>query len=113
MAITPDNIRNRYPQFSALADAQIAEFIDDAELVIAEDTWLDLRDRAVKVYTAHLLQVNMQLQLRLTSGVKSIEVGEDATIFEDADEWLQSTPYGREFLALRKEAVGVIGFDVV
>ena len=113
MPIIPDNIRNRYPQFSALTDEQIQEFLDDAELVIAEDTWLDLRDRAIKVYTAHLLTVNVQTQLRLTSGVKSLEVGEDATIFEDGDDWLKSTIYGKEFLALRRDAIAIIGFDVV
>ncbi len=111
--ITPELLKNRYPVFCELEDTHIQEFIDDAECFVSQSFPQSLRDRLLKVYTAHLLGVNYIIQTKLMVATLSIEVGNSikVDVFDsvNSDNWFNLTPYGKEYLRLLKRSTGTIG----
>ncbi len=114
MPIDPSRIRARYPVFTPLTDEQIGEFIGDAGAVVSVDRFGVHHDRAIACYTAHLLLINYCVQLNLGGALKSLqdENGRAIELYKSGDEWLNLTDYGREFIEIRDNLIGVIGINV-
>jgi hypothetical protein len=82
--------------------------------VIAEETWGDLRDRAISLYVAHGLTLNYREQLNLGASLKELETGKPLRQKDNsgAENWFSLTPYGKEYLSLQGSGLGVVGFGV-
>lgn len=115
MAIVPSQIRTRYPVFDALEDAYIQEFIDNAAIEIDPCVWGDRYDRALKVYTAHLIAINYSHQMQLGGALKGLETGDTLDVKlpqSNTSEWFALTPYGLEFEQLKRDSISVIGVTI-
>ena len=124
MALTPDTgFLTRFPEFTAVAEARIQFFLDEALLEITESNWGDFYTKALNLMTAHLLTL-ADLTSGATGGatgsvgpVASRGVGDVNVSFglsatqsaTSSDAWFNSTPYGQELARL----IEVVGCDMV
>ena len=124
MALTPDTgFLTRFPEFTAIAEARIQLFLDEALLEIREGDWGAFYTKALNLMTAHLLTL-ADMQAAATGGasgslgpVASRSVGDVSVSFgvsatsmaTGSDAWLNATPYGQELARL----IEVVGCDMV
>lgn len=113
MALVPDTgFITRFPEFTAVAEARIQLFLDEALLEIRESDWGAFYNKGLNLYTAHLLTLGNQTSAAaggaggslapITSravGDVSISFANPATSGWD-QAWLCSTSYGQEFYNL-------------
>jgi len=120
VALSPDTgFRVRFPEFSAVSDARVQAFLDDAVVEIRAAIWGDFWRRAVNLYTAHMLAL-AEMQAAGSTGsvgpVASRSVGDVSISFAvsagtggAAVDWMGSTGYGQELLRL----INVVGVDLL
>jgi len=124
MALTPDTgFIARFPEFTAVAEARIQLFLDEALLEIREGDWGDFYTKGLNLMTAHLLTL-ADMQAASTGGasgslgpVASRSVGDVSVSFgvsatataTGSDAWLNASPYGQELARL----IEVVGCDMV
>lgn len=109
-----DGFLARYPEFSKVPQTQITTAIQDAQLEVSKKVWGNLYDRAIYALAAHILyfrgalsnggDINDIGKPVTSESVGSVSVGYgDITSSFDADSnGLALSPYGREYLRLRK-----------
>ena len=122
--ITPDDITNRFPEFSGVDSAIITTYIDDTKCNFDVDRWGCLYARGHSLYVAHLMSVYG------VSGI-SAETASDGgggpvtsqaadgvsrsyaayTPGSASDSFLMQTKYGQEYLSLRN-SVGTGGVAI-
>ena len=114
MALVPDTgFLTRFPEFSAVAEARIQLFLDEALLEIREGDWGDFYNKGLNLFTAHLLTLADQTAAATGGATGSLapiasrSVGDVSVSFVNPsttggwdEAWLNSTPYGQELWAL-------------
>ena len=124
MALSPDTgFLTRFPEFTAVAEARIQLFLDEALLEIRESDWGDFYTKSLNLMTAHLLTL-ADLSGGVAGGatgsvgpVASRKVGDvsvsfgisAASLATGSDAWFNATPYGQELARL----IEVVGCDMV
>lgn len=105
--ITPADIRTRFPEFAALSDSLIQQYLDDAYLEVNQaraDIYYDLM---IYYLVAHYLALSLSAtsgQNRGTGTVGSMSVGDTSISFSsitpdgNIDFYYQQTQYGIRFL---------------
>lgn len=112
MTITPESFSLRYPEFSCVTDERIQLFIDDAVIVLNEDYWGNKYDLGLSYLTAHYLTIALRMEdgntedAASTISAKAVD-GTSITyavpvINDGSDAFYNSTPYGMQYLALRR-----------
>lgn len=113
MAITPEQIKARYPVYCEIDSLHIQEFIDDAECAVSQSFSESFRDRLLKIYTAHLLGVNYIVQTKLMVATLAIQAQKSVSVdlfdYKDSNDWFNLTPYGKEYLFLTRRSSSIIG----
>jgi len=117
---TPTAFKARFPEFNSIEDTRIQIFIDDACLVINEDTWGTLYSLAVCYLSAHYLALSEDSLNGNSGSVGNVSSqGVDGTSIsfntyspDNASQtyWL-STQYGQKFYSLIK-SLGSMAFTV-
>lgn len=97
--------RLRYPKFAAVDDGQISYWLADAGPLVT--SWAtDSQDAARLAWAAHNLAAGGALSAGVDlTGLTSFKSGTFSATVSDtvaAQQGLESTPYGREFIALRR-----------
>ena len=122
MAVTAASFKTRYEVFDGLSDARIQLCLDDALRQVG-DNWLEAdRDRAIELFTAHLLVT----EGALSGGAETVDIDTSRQITQEklgdaTTTWtipsgggamasvervaggLQSTIYGRQYAVLLKQ----------
>lgn len=112
--LTPDvNFLDRFPEFSELSESRIQLFLNDAVLEISESFFSTYYGKAISLYTAHVLVLagassaasggalgNVSPVASRTEGDVSVSFAVGAPHGTNADQWLNSTPYGQELSRL-------------
>lgn len=110
MAVTPTDIKNRYPEFADIPDARIQIFIDDAVVCVNEQRAGIYYDKLISLLTAHMLALALQTEQGINKGtgmVGSMSEGDTSISFSSpsststADYYYQQTAYGIEYLSYR------------
>jgi hypothetical protein len=99
------SFRLRYPAFDALDDGRISYWLADAGPLVA--SWAaDSQETARLAWSAHNLAASGALSAGVDmTGMTSFKSGDFSASFADkiaSQQGLESTPYGREFIALRR-----------
>ncbi len=111
MAISVADFKLRYTEFSAVLDARVQVFLDDAELEMSETVWDTLYERGAYALAAHLLTLSDKTAAGSTGApgtVASRSVGDVSVSFVSSgaknkeDEYFGSTSYGLDYLRLRE-----------
>lgn len=116
MAITPQDVRDRYPEFSSVTDypdARIQTWITKGEGELSEAAWGDQYNEGLLAYTAHFLSWSAQTFSSGGAGgsigpVASKSVGDVSVSFANVAggnasalaSFFLSTPYGQEYWRL-------------
>lgn len=104
---TAADLKARYPAFTAVADATVDVWLEDAA-TFADASWPDADRRvAVMAYAAHRLAELGMGAGAIPAGVTSFRSGSFSANVSDAQAsrtGLSATVYGREFLALRRRS---------
>lgn len=98
------------PEFAAMTDPEITAFGDEAEIELSEKAFGNRYPRAVCLITAHLIAMS---KLKSASGavnpLKRTKVGdlerEYAVSVEGQNDSFNLTPYGKEFVRLRRQVL--------
>ena len=115
MAITPADIKTRYPEFTDVPDARIQFFIDDAVLYLNEPRSGCFYDKLLSLLVAHYLALSAQQELgnnKPNGPVSSMSEGDTSigfatpTINNDSQYYYAQTAYGLEFLNFRSYVSG-------
>lgn len=108
MAVTAQDIRDHFAEFSALSDAVINRWKEQAERRVNLTQWGEKADDAILWLTAHLLKITTALDAGLTAPagpLSSQKVGDLAATYKIPDgmsqTFLASTSYGQYYLTLR------------
>lgn len=102
---TAADLKARYPAFATVSDDVVLYWIADAEAVVDagwSDTW---RATGVMAHAAHRMAELGVLTGTLPPGVTSFKSGTFSATVADAYASLtgfKSTPYGRDFLSIRR-----------
>ena len=126
--MTPADFKVRFPQFKDETDERVQFFIDDAQPYFNVDLWGTFYAQGLCFYVAHQFFVsNMYAKagdgkaatLETVGGVTSKKVGDLQKNYSDGmatammnDPYLLS-PYGREYLRLRRLIGGALGASAV
>ena len=109
MAVTANDIRDHFAEFSGLSDTVITRWQTQAERRVNATQWGDKADDGVLWLTAHLLKLQQVLACGADSAsgpVSSHKVGDLAIAYKVSDKlvnsWLASTTYGQYYLDLRR-----------
>lgn len=110
-ALTPADMKERFPEFASLTDARVQLFIDDAELELAPAEWGDSYKKGWSYLSAHLLScsissatgggiggANGPVASRAVGDV-SISFGSNLSMDATAGAY-NLTPYGQEYWRL-------------
>jgi len=105
--------RTRFPEYAALSDAVVTQYIDDAMLIYKHCVV------GIQYLAAHLVTLDQESGVGDTGGevdggageTTSESVGSVSASFKsqsekEGDAFFTNTPYGRMFLALRKTSPG-------
>lgn len=126
--MTPDlaTFRILFPEFASIPDAIIQLWLDDAIDTLNESTWGKCYAKAVLYYSAHNLSYNQitQSQSSVTSGGQvtntpisvvesasdeklsiSYGINQSSTNGSPYEAFLQLTPYGQYYAALKRECL--------
>lgn len=107
--ITPDELKIRYPVFDDVENFRIQAVIDDVALELDEATWGKYFKRACTLYTAHTLTIEDVLNDGESTGasrrLSSESFGDSSESYENSDEQLSETVYGREYLRLSRRVL--------
>lgn len=110
MAVSANDIRDHFSEFSGLSDTVINQWMAQAERRVNRTQWGEKADDAVLWLTAHLLAFTQPMacgKSPASGPMASKKVGDLAVTFKikDADRasdsFLASTPYGQYYLTLR------------
>jgi hypothetical protein len=108
VAVTAQDVKDTFVEFSATSDTLIERFLAQAERRINTIQWGEKADDGTLWLTAHLLKIECQLRTTgaMAAGpVSQQKVGDLSVSYkipENASKtWLASTAYGREYLELR------------
>lgn len=118
--------RLKYPEFSTVDDTTVNFWLQEAIDCLSESAWGDCYEKAVIAYAAHLLALS---QLRISgtqidddgnvvvqqtgvianASADGLSVGfaqnAGVTGANDVDALLQQTPYGQEYLSLKRRCL--------
>ena len=109
--VDPTSFKERFPEFSTVADARVQLFIDDAVVVLNEVYWGSKYDLGVSYYSAHCLTLGKNSESGSTSppgvvsgkSVDGVSISYSSPPISDMTESIYgSTVYGQRYLALRK-----------
>ena len=104
--MTPSEFKDRYPEFSAVADSRVTMFLDDAALELDVFRWGGFYLRGLAALAAHLLTIGTEGMGSPSGAVSSRSVGDVSVSFavDASNDVLASTAYGREYIRLRRFA---------
>ena len=118
MEATAENIKSLFPEFSAVSDQRIDNFVEIAKLSVAEKVWGSSFGTGVSYLTAHLLKRagvggGVQGGTSNPGTVSSEKVGELQRSYalpnfsggSAEDGLLSTTSYGIEYLRLRRQVL--------
>ncbi|MPW31952.1 DUF4054 domain-containing protein [Agarivorans sp. B2Z047] len=117
--------RALYPEFSSIGDEVVQIYIDDADEHLSEQAWGRCYAKALLSYVAHNLALSQNRQANSATNddgvVESSPMGVVSSASADGlsvgftvpqsassnakDAWYWQTPYGQQFLALRKQCL--------
>jgi len=108
---TPASFKTRFPEFGSVDNARVQMMLDDAALVMGEESrWLNVYNLAHQYYSAHLLAIARHTEkgdIGLVSPRKMQQV--DDTTIQNAisdlavtAEDLFATSYGKRYLSYRQ-----------
>jgi hypothetical protein len=116
MAITPTDVRARYPEFESVTDyptARIQTWIDKAEGELSESNWGDQYNEGLLAYTAHFLSWSTNTASSggavgsvgplASKSIGDVSVSFASTVSAGAsatEAFFNSTPYGQEYWRL-------------
>jgi len=112
MAVTPTDIKIRYPEFTSVDDTRIQFFLTDAELELDEGQWGDNYDRGLSALTAHFLALslmtadgdgtegNISQVASKSVGDVSVSFGGQGASTGSLQDYFMSTRYGQEYWRL-------------
>lgn len=115
MAITPADIKNRFPEFVDVSDARIQFFIDDAVLYLNEARAGLYYNKLLSLLVAHYLTLANKSAEGGNTGaglVSSYSVGDTAIsfsnpqVYTDSQLYFQQTAYGIEYLTYATYSAG-------
>jgi hypothetical protein len=123
MALVPDTgFLARFPEFTAVDEARIQLFLDEALLEIRESEWGDFYYKGLNLFTAHLLAIGNVTSANTggaigtfgplaSRGIGDVNASFGISGLSDSENsaWLNSTPYGQELLRL----INTIGCDML
>lgn len=108
MAVSANDIRDHFAEFSDLSDTVITRWKEQAERRVNLDQWGEKADDAILWLTAHLLKIQQALACGMTpppGPVTSQRVGDLSVAYKVpgrmADRFLASTAYGQYYLDLK------------
>lgn len=116
MSLTPAiGFLDRFPEFSEISESRIQLFLDDAVLEVSQSFFGQYYNKALCLYTAHVLAL-ANVTTGQTGGalgniapVASRTIGDTSVTFANSgqggpktSQWLESTPYGQELARLYK-----------
>lgn len=108
--VTPATFKTRFPSFSALTDARVQMFIDDADPAFNVCRWGDYYDLGLANYVAHELTmsaaleagVGVKLDATLSKKVDVMQITFDAILKgKVVDNPFLATVYGQKYLSYR------------
>ena len=109
MAITPGQLKIRYPVFDDLENSTIQMVIDDVGLEISETVWGAYYNRACMLYTSHLLSVedhkNEGEATETPRRLSSESFGDSSESYANPKNQLEETVFGREYLRLARRVL--------
>ena len=109
MAVTPGQLKIRYPVFDSLEDSTIQMVIDDVELELDETTWGRYFDRACTLLVAHMLAVedhkNEGEATETSRRLSSESFGDSSESYANPENQLEETVFGREYLRLARRVL--------
>ena len=123
---TAAEFKIRYPEFVDVLDVRVEFFIDEAALEVSAPRWATWFTKGVSALAAHLLKISLtindednedgsidELAPVVSRAVGDVSITRGPYLSTDAgsDYW-NLTPYGREYVRLRK-LVGIGGVAVV
>ena len=120
VSITPTSFKARFPEFSAILDARIQIFIDEAVLQLNEKSWGRYYTLGLYYLTAHSLTIAESTASGINKGsgmIASQAVGDTSvsfvspTVDSDMQLYYQQTSYGQRYL-LYVTMIGAGGFIV-
>jgi hypothetical protein len=118
MAITPADVKARFPVLNVVEDAPLQLLIDDTRPFFNIDRWGAFYPRAACLLVAHFWTLQQKFDKGETAPLHAItsrKAGEvqlsyvSPSPLEMQDAWLASTHYGQQFFSLRKQ----VGFGAL
>jgi hypothetical protein len=104
--MTPAEFKERFPEFSAVADPRVQMFLDDAALSVNVSLWGNKADLGIAYLAAHLLTMDNRGGNGASGPVTSEKVGDLQRSYAapqgTLDPVYAATNYGIQFLRLRK-----------
>lgn len=113
MAITPADIKLRFPEFDSVIDGRIQLFIDDATATVNPNC--SNADLMIAYLTAHLLFISDKTDSGSGGNISPViseSVGDVSRSFgvsannSNSDAYYNSTSYGQRYLDLRSNCIG-------
>ena len=123
MTVSPAAFKSRYAEFSAVSDATVQIYLDDAGLELDEGRWGSLYDRGIYALAAHFISLAQRAALGGSTGagasgpLASKSIGDVSLSYawtsgagqtRNQDYYL-ATIYGQDYLRL----VSVVGYGMV
>ena len=123
MAIVPSDVKTRFPEFSAVADARVQTFIDKALLHLDESLWGTYFIEGQLYLTAHFLSLSLTTDSSggsspgVSGPVASRSIGDvsvsfvvpDSSNTTESSVFYGKTPYGQEYWRMVK----IVGEGIV
>lgn len=100
MTVTAAGFRAKYTKWANFTDAQVQPWLDEAELANDETYFGDQYDRAVELYTAHLLMQEEMAAASRNGPLTSFSVDKESFSFGSSGTGLDGTVYGQRYQRL-------------
>ncbi|BBE09717.1 Uncharacterized protein MCB1EB_1556 [Mycoavidus cysteinexigens] len=118
MAITPADVKARFPVLDAVEEAQLQLLIDDTRPFFNIDRWGAFYPRGACLLVAHFWSMQQKVDKGETAPVYAVTARKAGEVqlsyaspspLEMQDAWLAATSYGQQYLSLRKQ----VGFGAL
>lgn len=110
MAVTPTNVKEILPEFSALTDSTVQPYLDQANRRVSDAAWGATADEGVIYLTGYLLSLREEGDSLAPGPVSSEKVLSVASSYAVSGKLsasaLGATAHGRYFLDLRSSVFG-------
>jgi hypothetical protein len=121
--VTPDEFRQRFPEFAGADTTRLQRLIDDATPHLDVDRWGDFYIQGLSYLVAHYAAMTAAMSRRQLvndpeddaimkkAGDSEIKWSEKVAVLQITKSTLVSTPYGQQYMTLRK-LIGLGGVSV-